>query len=261
LNTSYYNEITWRIIYILSSFIFCFLIGIYYGEYIRAFCLEPWYNEWEMDTIQYIDPQEIWYCYLWLSFIFSFWFVYPFIGIHLIFFISNSLFYSELKNLYLTWFISCFLLWFTWYRLIKYQIIGLLRDISHFDEDINLVYVPNLKTYVNNWFNFIFVGRLLSQIPLIWLYRNYIIYYPILYNRFNRSYLLMNDFKPQLKTNIYANRVGFTIFYIIPSFLSAIILYDDLMLQIIWVILFRIMYLTILYLNRLYYNYIIKILI
>lgn len=227
-----------------------FIVGIYYGEYLRSFSLDPWYNQWERDTIQYLDPSDIWFCYIWLSFIISFWLVYPSIGIHYILFISNRLFYSELKRLYIYWFTSILLLFITWFILIYYQIIGILRDISHFDEDINLVYVPNIKTYINNWVNFLFIFSLLSQIPLIWL--KHCIWS---IRRTLGSSEISSLNKLPKTNNIYSNRIIFTLIFILPSFISAIILFDDLILQIIWIIIIRITYIMILYSNVLYYFY------
>lgn len=246
----YLIEIGWRLNYFLRAFFLCILVSIYYGEFRLILSLEPWTNNWERETMQYFHPHEIWACYLKIARLISFILVYPRIGLHIILFISNSLTKREQKNLIIYWIASWFLLWLTWYILIKTDIIGTLRDISHFDEDVEIVYVPNLNSYVNNWFYLRISCSITSQLPLIWIYQNS--------KRFKEMNSRSSDNNQVIQGNSWnklKSRLIFILHFIFPAIISALLIFDDVLLDILWVILLRFLYLIILFISSVYYTY------
>lgn len=248
-------ELSWRLFYLFLSFVFCSLCCIYYGEFILAFCLEPWYNEWEMDTMQYVNPQEIWSAYRKISFLFSFILIYPFIWLQIAVYTFNSRTRGELKSLFFYTIFSNISFYFTWFILVDCSIIGALMDLSHFDEDTEIIYVPNLSTYIDSWFSFMLSGLIVRQLPLFWFYRN-----SIRSNQIKFSNELGT--KPERasiisfnKPETLENRIWFIIVFRLPGLIRAILLFDDIRLQIIWLIILRLFYLIFLFAHNIRDNY------
>lgn len=229
--------------YVLRSFRLCFIIGVYHGEFMMQICLEPWVNNWERETRQYFHPNEVWRGYRKVSAIVAFILVYPSLGLHVIIFLANSLTRDELYRLQKYWAISR--IWFgsTLYTLLTSEVIGTLRDLSHFDEDVEIVYVPNLNSYVNNWVSLRLSCLLTSQLPLLWLYQRN--------NRFasvNINYLNNNWNKLQYRFTFVTN-------FLIPSIISSVRIYDDILLAILWVLILRGIYLRLRYRCIVRYKY------
>lgn len=228
----YVTEISWRITYIIISIICSIVIGIIYGQFMLGISLEAWTNEWEMDTMQYFHPNEIWFAYIKISTLISIWLVYPTIGVHIIVFIFNSLTIKEQKIYIKYWLASCILLFTMLYCLIKLKFVGMLMDLSHFDEDVEIVYVPNIRVYVNNWIYLMIRCSIVRQLPLIWIY----------------------ICRKRLENKV-RSRLTFRLGFLLPSLIRAIMIFDDIILEIIWVIVLRIIYLIILFICRLKENY------
>jgi len=228
----YVKEISWRITYIILSIFSCIVTGIIYGQFRLGISLEPWTNEWEMETMQYFHPNEIWFAYIKISTLISIWLVYPTVGIHIGIFLFNSLTSKEQKTYIKYWITSCILLIITLYLLIKIELVGMLMDLSHFDEDVEIVYVPNIRAYVNNWISLRIRCSIVRQLPIIWVYIN------------NKR-----------QNNKVRSRINFRLGFLIPSLIRAIMIFDDIILEVIWVIILRMVYLVILFICILKENY------
>lgn len=225
--------------YLTGSFRLCFLTGVYHGEFMMQICLEPWTNNWERETRQYFHPNEVWRGYRKVSAVIAFILVYPMMGLHLIVFLANSLTKSEFKQLQRYWVTSMIRFSLTLYTLLTSEVIGTLMDLSHFDEDVQIVYVPNLNSYVNNWVSLRLSCLFTSQLPLFWLYQSK--------KRSQRS----TNISPQ---GNYHNgwqklkyRFDFVTNFILPSRVRSLMVFDDILLGILWVLVLRGIYLRILY--------------
>lgn len=245
----YSREIGWRIFYIFISFILCFLTSLYFGEHLLRICLEPWCNEWEMDSRQYAHPREVWASYVQISFLLTRLLIYPLLGRHSIFFLANSLSYREChKRGYLLLSSWC-RLWFICYIRIPLHGVGFLLDVSHFDEDIERVYVPTLGVYMRNWRSLRVWTIIFSQLPLLWWYR------------FNRTECIKNFnlYPKERHTSMHEItliRAWFMGSFVLPTLLSAVMLFDDIRLEILWVGFLRRLYLSWLYFYILHYVYV-----
>lgn len=220
--------------YLLRSFRFCFLTGVYQGEFIRQICLEPWINNWERETRQYFHPNEVWRGYRKVSAVVAFILVYPSIGVHAIVFLSNSLTQHELSRLYKFWVLSRVRFGVTLHTLLTSELIGTLRDLSHFDEDVEIVYVPNLNSYVNNWVSLRLSCLLTSQLPLLWIY--------LREKRSQDVYRKQSYGWKKLK-----DRFLFVTNFLLPAIVSSLRIYDDILLAILWILFLRRVYLRIRY--------------
>lgn len=239
----YINEVYWRIRYLIGAFRLCFLTGVYHGESMMQICLEPWTNNWERDTRQYFHPNEVWRRYRKVSALVAFILVYPRIGLHVMFFMANSLTKAELYQLKKYWIASIIRFGLTLHTLLTSEVIGTLRDLSHFDEDVEIVYVPNLNSYVNNWLSLRLSCLLTSQLPLLWVYQ-----------RMTRIY---GSNQGQQGWQKLKDRFLFMTNFLLPSTISSLRIYDDILLAILWVLTLRGVYLGILYITLLQNKYLV----
>lgn len=237
----YIQNIAWRTFYILVAYIRCIMTCIYYGEFMLEICLEPWCNEWEMDTMQYHTPNEVWHCYIALSILFSTVGMYPVILLHIITYLSNRI-RRRVRNALIKFRVSSLIaMSITLYIRVECQTLGLLMDISHFDEDVEIVYVPSLARYVYVW-SMLFIFRVCSsQIPVLWWYS---IKYAIECSKDK------NDVYVSIKI-----RLLYIVRFLIPSIRSAFTLFDDILIGMVWVVYLRIMYLILMYMMCLYNEY------
>lgn len=223
----YITEIGWRIFYIILSLNLGIAWGVYNGEEILKICLQAWVIQWERDTIAYFHPDEVWRSYVKISVLISVLVIIPRIGIHIFRFVANRLKKNEQKAFIRTWLISTICLWYTTDLVFQTQRVGEFRNLSHFDEDVDLVYVPNLTSYVNNWCRVGASCCATSQLPLIW-------------------YLVKVD-TPQedLKDSIWNKlkyRLVYLVVFLIPRVASGLFIFDDLRIGGIWVIILRMVY-------------------
>lgn len=253
----YFKEISWRVSYLIFSYLFCRLICIYYGEFLLAFCREPWYNEWEMDSMQYVNPREIWGTYTKISFLFSLILVYPLICIHILIYFRNRLTKQEVFKLISYRLFSNLSIYMTWFILVDYSRIGALMDLSHFDEDTDIIYVPNLITYIDSWFSLMVSGWIAGQLPLAWIYRNSLRNSLGADSNGESVNSIISSTESTIKFNSLEleDRLWFIIIFVIPSLTSSLFLFDDIRLAIIWIRLLRSIYILLLFLNNIYQNY------
>jgi hypothetical protein len=242
----YITEVYRRTLYLIGSFLLCFMTGVYHGEFMRQICLEPWVNNWERETRQYFHPNEVWMGYRKVSALIAFILIFPTIGLHMIVFMANRLTKHELRRLQIYWIASVISFGITLHILLTSEVIGTLRDLSHFDEDVEIVYVPNLNSYVNNWLALRFSCLLTSQLPLRWIYQRT--------KRYGEHSIEGQNQGSWVKLK---DRILFVRNFLFPARISSLRIYDDILLGILWVLTLRGVYLSILYLTLLRRNYLI----
>lgn len=237
----FYTEIIYRIFYTMISFLSCIFVGFSFGDVFLSISLEPWYNEWQMDTIQYFNPNEVFYAYLKIAGIISICLIIPVIQMHVLIFQLNGLTSKEAVQFISYIILSSILLYSTLHLRINLELISTLMDLRHFDDDIAIIYVPNLCTYVNNWSIVRCTSIIMSHIPLIWIWSNL---------RFNHAHYGVNYMdKSRLgyKLIIKKCRFKFVRTFVVPVWVGTFFLIDDFIVQLFFVAIFRLIYIIFLY--------------
>lgn len=221
------KEAAWRIFYIATSILITFSSCYIYGDLILETALDPCRTEWQLGRIQYNHPDDVSWARAKIAFTVSIIINYPIALLHLIIYLANSLTRKELKTLIYYGFFSLSMLIVTIYILLELKLIGSLLDLGQTDDDLNVIYMPDLNTYVNNWLTVSISAIIASQLPLIW-------------------------FKMH---NGKASRVQFIFGFFTPSVVISYMMFAEPLIGIAWLISLRLVYLIVNYIAQLISNY------